>query len=243
MIAAVLAWALRRRLKPRERVFLFAVLATPFVFYILEMIVSDWPIWNWYFYDLRFAAAGALLLAGVFVSRGVLGPGYPHLGLVVESEKSALVALAAASAVLCTAHYKVDHWMVEIQHAAVILDDFERSHPGKYAMGDRAGMFAITTSSPVVQTEGLVMDRAYLEHIRAQDDLRSVLSSYGVNYYVAFVFEKNYKWQFNKDCFHALEPSIAGPDSLRMRSDFCEAPLFEFPGFDGKYLIYRINHT
>ena len=54
----VLAWALRRYLQPRDRVFLFTVLATPFLFYGLEMVISDWPIWNWYFYDLRFALAG-----------------------------------------------------------------------------------------------------------------------------------------------------------------------------------------
>lgn len=243
VIAAVLAWALRRYLRTREKVFLFTVLATPFVFYTLEMIVSDWPIWNWYFYDLRFAAAGALLLAGIFISRHVLGAGYPQIQSWIESERSALVILAAVVVVLCTIQYKIDHWMVEIQHAAGVLDDFEQSHPGKYAMGDRAGMFAITTTSPVLQTEGLVMDRTYLEHIRAQDDLRSVLSSYGVNYYVAFVFDRNYYWQFSNHCFHALEPSIAGPDSLRMRSDFCEIPIFEFPGSDGKYLIYQINHT
>ena len=87
------------------------------------------------------------------------------------------------------------------------------------------------------------MDRVYLQHIRAQEDLRSVLSRYGVNYYVAFVFDKNEGWQLNRSCLHAMEPSIAGPDALRMRSDFCGMPLFQFSGTDGEYLIYPVDAT
>ncbi len=240
--SVVLAWALRRHLQAREKVLLFAVLATPFVFYGLEMFVSDWPIWNWYFYDLRFAAAGAALLVAVVCSRVAANIGGPSLGLSWFSGPVAGgIVLGASALVLCLQHYKVDHWMVEIQHAAGVLDDFERTHPGRYAMGDRAGMFAITVSSPVLQTEGLVMDRNYLEHIRAQDDLRSTLASYGVNYYVAFVFKGNLRWQQTDGCLHAMEPSIAGATSLRMHSDFCGTPLLEFPGFDGEYFVYSVS--
>ena len=243
LITAILAWALRKHLRPREKVFLFAVLATPFLFYFLEMLVSDWPIWNWYFYDLRFAASGGLMLAGILLSRHILTLEFPRLQALLESDKIAFAFEGIALLVLFLMHYKIDHWMVEIQHAAETLTRFEREHPGKYAMGDRAGMFATLASSPVLQTEGLVMDQAYLRHIRAQDDLRSVLASYGVNYYVMFVFERNYPWQLHHGCVEALEPSIAGPDSYRIRSDFCEAPIYQFDGMDGRYLIYRINPT
>ena len=139
------------------------------------------------------------------------------------------------------ANYKVDVWMVEIQHAAGLLDEFAATHPGVYAMGDRAGMFAITTPNPVLQTEGLVMDKAFLAHIRHQDELRSTLEGYGVNYYVAFVFTRNKYQQFKNGCFIGLEPSIAGPDALRMHGVFCEPPLYRFAGFDGEYLIFQIR--
>lgn len=238
---AALAWSLRRYLQPKEKVFLFTVLSTPFLFYGLEMVVSDWPIWNWYFYDLRFAAAGAALLFAVCVQRIV--PDFRRGGIAAQlrSDVVAGVLLLGACLVLCLQHYKVDHWMVEIEHAAGVLDRFAEEHPGRYAMGDRAGMFAITTKQPVLQTEGLVMDKAYLRHIQRQDDLRAVLSQYGVNYYVAFVFDRNLSWQVRSPCFHAMEPSIAGPDALRMRSDFCDPPVFAFPGMDGEYFIYRVN--
>ena len=85
------------------------------------------------------------------------------------------------------------------------------------------------------------MDKAYLQHIRRQDDLRATLVSYGVKYYVAFAFERNFSHQFKDGCFIALEPSIAGPDTMRMRSTFCQQPLLEFPGFDGKYMIFAVR--
>ncbi len=240
IVSAVLALLLRRYLQARERVFLFAVLTTPFVFYGLEMVISDWPLWNWYFYVLRFSATSLGVIVCVFASRAVVPERFPRLKTFVEGPALAAVLCVAVLGKLCVAKYNVDKWMVEIQHAAGILDTFAESHPGVYAMGDRAGMFAITTPNPVLQAEGLVMDRAYLEHIRAEDDLRSVLQSYGVNYYVAFVFNQNFKLQFSHNCFHAMEPSIPGPSVLRMRSDFCGAPLYQFGGFDGKYVIYPV---
>ncbi len=241
VITAVLGWTLRHYLHAREKVFLLAVVTTPFVFYGLEMVISDWPVWNWYFYILRFVAAGCGVLLCVVVSRSVLPSRYPRLKAIAQGRGLPAVLCCAALFKLFIANYNVDHWMVEIQHAAGILDQFADAHPGVYAMGDRAGMFQITTANPVLQAEGLVMNRAYLEHIRAQDDLRSVLASYGVNYYVAFVFKHNYRTELKDGCLHAMEPSIAGPSSLRMRSTFCETPVFQFSGFDGKYLVYRIN--
>ncbi len=239
--AALVGWATRRYLRPEEKVFLFAGLSTPFIFYSIELFVSDWPLWNWYFYALRYASTAALLMICIVLSRNLLPRRYRALRHFVRRSWPIPVFYAANLVVLFNTHYKVDSWMVEIQHAASVLNKFEGTHPGKYAMGDRAGMFGYLTPASVLQTEGLVMDRVYVDHIRAQEDLRSVLASYGVNYYVAFVFSTKYKRQFFGPCFHAMEPSIAGPDSPRMRSDFCDPPLFQFPGFDGKYLIYRIN--
>lgn len=241
VISAVLTWAIRRQLLAREKALLLASLLTPFVFYVLEMRISDWPVWNWYFYVLRFAAVGFGTLVCIFATRPIIPLRFGTLRSVVQSSTFAALLGGAAMLKLLVANYNVDHWMVEIQHATGILDQFARTHPGVYAMGDRAGMFTITTPNPVLQAEGLVMDRRYLEHIKAQDDLRSVLASYGVNYYVAFVFARNYPSQFRGGCFRAMEPSIAGPSSLRMRSLFCEAPVFQFPGFDGKYMIFRIH--
>ncbi len=240
LLTVVLASLFWKRLQAREKVLLFAVLFTPFFFYGLEMEISDWPVWDWYFYVLRFAAAGFAVMLCVIASRPLTLPRFPRVQALVGGQGLAAALCCAALLKLFLAHYKADLWMVEIQRAAGILDGFAERHPGVYAMGDRAGMFMITTKNPVLQAEGLVMDRGYLEHIRAQDDLRSVLASYGVDYYVVSVPWKGYAERFSGGCYHALEPMKAGPSSLRMHADFCETPLFDFPGTDGKYLIYRV---
>ncbi len=239
--SAVLAWALRNFLQPRERVFLFTVFATPFLFYGLEMLVSDWPIWNWYFYDLRFAFAGVVLLVVVLISRLNFLTATGRNDSLGFHGLASLVACALAFFLLGRTHYKVDDVMVEIQHARGVLREFRSSHPGKYAMGDRAGMFAITSDVSVLQTEGLMEDRTYLEHIRAQDHLVSVLASYSVDYYVAFVFDRNRSdaiqrivlpWDGALDC---------GAEHVAHAVGLLFPPLTSgFNGTDGEYLVYRV---
>ena len=241
LLTAVLAWALRRDLSTREKVLFSTVLTTPLVFYGLEMVLSDWPVWDWYFYLLRFSAAGLALLIAVVASRDIIPLRYPRLRRMAHGQGLAALVCVAALLKLAAAHYKVDVVMVDIQQATGELNGFAQMHPGIYAMGDRAGMFAMISAQPVLQAEGLMMDRRYLEHIRAQDDLRSVLRQYGVNYYVAFVFARNAATQLSDSCFHAVEPSLAGPSALHMRSDFCEAPVASHDAEDGRYLIYRMQ--
>lgn len=54
------------------------------------------------------------------------------------------------------------------------------------AMGDRAGSFAHFYKGPTHQTEGLVNDLAYLKLLQAKGDVKALLCSRGVRYYVAF---------------------------------------------------------
>ncbi len=237
-VSVVVCWSIRRYLRAQEKLFCIAALWTPFLFFTMEMFLSDWKLWGWYLYTLRFAVAASFLLFGVIVSSDVIPHRWTFARQVAHSEWLAPVLYTASLFLLVISRYKVDLFMVEIQQAAMRLEGFEATHPGRYAMGDRAGMFGYLSASPVLQAEGLVMDRRYLNHIRAQDDLRSVLVGYGVTYYVAFTEAKK---EGKGPCFRATEPVIAGPDALRMRSDLCEAPVFQFNGFDGTYRVFRLS--
>lgn len=235
--SVTVGWSIRRHLRPQEKLFCITALSTPFFFFTVEMFLSDWKLWGWYLYALRFAASASFLLFGIIISSDVI-PAHWELVRQAAHRRWLPPALYAASLfLLVTSHYKMDVFMVEIQQAALRLNSFQETHPGKYAMGDRAGMFGYLSASPVLQAEGLMMDRTYLNHIRAQEDLRSVLASYGVNYYVAFTETKK---ESKGSCFHATEPVIAGPDALRMRSEFCDPPVFQFKGFDGTYRVFRL---
>ena len=127
---------------------------------------------------------------------------------------------AIAISVLVLVETAVAKWWTDVQvpiyQTAVDVQNFARTHPGIYAMGDRSGMVAYLISDPLIQTEGLVMDRTFLEHIRRQDPLIPTLRQYHVRYYVGTA------WKPYEGCFHAAEPFQAGETSAHMAGDFCQ---------------------
>lgn len=239
MLGSGLTVLLWKRLSAREKVLLCASLLDPLVFYGLQCFVSDWPVWPWYFYALRFASVGIAMCCLALV-RPALTFRSARLRLLAQSPALATLLLVTVGIKLAEATYTVNPWMVEIEHASGMLQAFAETHRGVYAMGDRAGMFLITTANPVLQVEGLTMDKAYLAHMRKQENLRSVLAAYGVNYYVSFVSARRQDSEFRDGCFQAVEPAVAGPTSMHMRSQFCGLPLYQFTGFDGIYVIYSV---
>jgi hypothetical protein len=56
----------------------------------------------------------------------------------------------------------------------------------RVAMGDRAGSFAMAYGGPVVQLEGIVNDKAYLDALRRRADLRPLLCGRGVRFVVDY---------------------------------------------------------
>jgi hypothetical protein len=82
-------------------------------------------------------------------------------------------------------------------------------------------------SSPMIQLEGLMMERAYLDRLRAQPRLGTVLREYGVRYYVSS------DATLEGGCYRTSEPSQAGPDSAHMVGVFCQQPVatFDHEGF------------
>jgi len=67
---------------------------------------------------------------------------------------------------------------------AKYLSEWMKKHPGVYAMGDRAGLVSYLSGQKMIQLEGLVMDKNYLENINRQESLNFVLNNYNVDYYI-----------------------------------------------------------
>jgi len=109
-----------------------------------------------------------------------------------------------------------------IYEAALRIADFADEHPGTYAMGDRAGLVGFLLEDPVIQLEGLVMDRKFLQNISARRDLVDVLEEYEVDYYIA----TNPTPVAGR--YEECEPSQAGPNSPVMRGSFGLPPVYEF---------------
>jgi hypothetical protein len=104
-------------------------------------------------------------------------------------------------------------------------------------MGDRSGIVGYLLPQALVQTEGLMMDRAFLTRIAQQEPLREALAAYNVRYYVA----STYGWKGG--CLQAGEPYQAGPHSPQMHGTFCEQPVAVFYDDPTTTLIYDLHAT
>ena len=231
-LAAFLAAALSLRRGParlvrQHRALTLSLLLFPLAQLSILTVVSDWPIWPWYLYPFLAAALGAALL---LLSRGAT-PESPVPRLTGSFSLAAGLALLALFSFMQWRNSKRPHVLIYSMYwAATELQAFAQTHPGVYAMGDRAGNVGILVDQPIVQMEGLMMDKAFLSNIRRQRELHDVLRDYGVRYYIATNPTRV------GHCFRATEPMKAGPTAPVMQGDFCSVPLAHF--FHNDYNTY-----
>lgn len=197
------------RLPSRTRIVLWPLAVFPLIHLALLCGVSDWPLWYWYFYPfLPVLLALPAVVAGRTPDFNRMSP--------------AFAALVAAVIFGYTFAYNHSHppQRNALFLAAQDIAGFARTHPGVYAMGDRSGTAGFEMSSPMIQLEGLTMDRTYLEKLRKQPTLNAVLNDYGVTYYVSTNAAQT------GGCYRTEEPAQAGPDSVHMAGSFCSQPVF-----------------
>jgi hypothetical protein len=192
----------------------------PLVHLLAVVTLSDWMIWPWYVY--------AWPIAAVIAAIELLQPTKADLGssrLATSCFWASLALLAADAGYLIHSSRPAD----ELTYlAGEDIAAFAATHPGIYAMGDRAGAPAYLSMQPFVQLEGLMMDPDYLENIRAEKNLKDVIHAYHVHYYISTGSVKD-----SAGCYPVREPARAGPDSPAMRSLVCQSPIatFEHRGF------------
>jgi hypothetical protein len=225
-VAAIVLLVMKKRRSPDGYVGIFwSVMLFPFVHFLTVVMLSDWMIWPWYLY--------AWPIAGGMAAIVLLRP-LPEQALSeAQSGNRVLIAAFGASLALLAmdAGYLVHSSRVEDELTYLAGEDiaaFAATHPGIYAMGDRAGAVGYLAKVPVIQLEGLMMDTDYLENIKAQKHVKDVLFDYHVRYYISTDATMD-----GAGCYAVREPSQAGPDSPSMRSLLCQKPVatFEHRGF------------
>ena len=232
-LALLLFPALWGRLTAAQRMVYLAGLCFPFVHWSLNLLLSDWQLWPWYSYSIRISLVIVLAMAGVACLR------FSEWRWWQIAE---IAFFAAAAFLLVSKPYSVGGFMMDTANAATKISEFTAAHPGHYAMGDRAGMVGYLSTQPILQTEGLMMDGAYLTHIRRQDPLKDVLKLYGVDYYIAFEEKIGDGGHMGADgCYQAKEPAQAGNHSPVMRGAFCQAPVAEFSAPSGQTRIFDLR--
>ena len=187
---------------------LWSLLLFPLLHMITLSLLSDWSVWPWYFYSLTLGATAAYVL---------LATGWPGRSTVL------LMCSYGAVLVLYSCVYA---WRgpnsVTVFRSSMQVARYMDAHPGIYMMGDQAGTTAYLSHQPILQTEGLVMDKSFLQLMRAGTSLRQVAAIYHAKYYAKIGD------QYQGACIHFAEPSNAGPDSPRMRGTICHPPLAVF---------------
>ena len=207
------------KLRPEHRPLVWALLLFAPLHLLVLCFASDWPVWGWYTYPY---VAGGLGASMVLLSRNErwIMPLYPYASVV----PLLLFLLMACHG----AKYSYDegtnlkNGRYSFYAAAVDLQKFAETHPGIYGMGDRAGMVAYYMQDPIVQTEGLMMDKPFLENIKLQRNLNDVLHQYQVRYFVATNPVPD------GSCVLVREPIEAGPDAPAMHGRFCSKPIHVF---------------
>ena len=196
------------------------------VFFALNAL-SGWCFFGWYAYPL----APALVAGVTFVGRAALF----RIPEALRARAGALVCVAAGLLAAGQAvHYFVTHgprWSVAdngLADLSVELAQVMKGRHGVYAMGAVGGMVAYELGEPLVQLEGLVADRAMVEHVRAEDDLGRVLASYGVEYLV--VSMQHAVLEKRDGCYVVTEPEAewAGKRVAKMRGALCAEPIAQF---------------
>jgi hypothetical protein len=198
-------------LSARTRPVYAALLAFPFVHLATLGLLSDWPVWPWYFYSLTFSSVAALAL--------ILRPSAARS----HTFKTCLLIAACCFYAVYLGVYSVRKKPSPMALLAEDVATYARQHPGNYAMGDEAGTAAWLSQQPIVQLEGLMMDAGYIKVIAARTPLQQVFARYGTRYYILLGITPG-----PDGCTHSFEPTQGGPHSPHMLGTICAAPLAHF---------------
>jgi len=215
---------------PIVRILLFGF---PLLFAITLALRMTWSSYMWYFYPYPVAAA-----AGLLEIRSAISERWQKIIDRLALPSFAIILLVAAVVLYrdvngLTAHINLVESRIRAQpniylHALGIRP-FTETHPGRYAMGDRAGLTAFITGQPILQTEGLAADQAMVDSIREHADLLNVLRKYGVHYYVASYPLREFKERDGHwDLFEPHKQQVQ-PWAPTMHGRFYAPEVFRYP--------------
>ncbi len=230
-IFSIVSYTKLRNASIETRTFcLTAILSVP-IYYLQTSLRSDWPIWPWYYYPLLLSLLMlALPLNHIFcstkfnISRN-LERVFPISVLIV------MIFVLFFSYIDVSKRQGLNADPLHL--AGIEILKFEKDHPGIYAMGDRAGVVGFLLDSPLIQLEGLVMDKNYLTMFEKSNSIEDVLNTYNVDYYVGTDLKK-----LQNNCFTVIEPVKSGGYSRKIESILCWKEVLMFKiGSKSSYIL------
>lgn len=226
ILIALIIVLLRQR---KTSLYLVFFVSGIFLFYFQNAVRSDWGIWVWYFYP------------------------FPVLLIVSANEANTLnfedrfflKKIAIGISLLSTATFLYFSFILSfpnqpeiIMTAGTEIQQFEKQNKGVYAMGDRAGIVGYLLESPVVQLEGLVMDKEFLENLKNRKKLIDLILPYHVEYYIA-----TNPGKINDSTYLVSEPSQSNGFSSKIVDTISWKVKFEFSKSFRYKFSKDIQHT
>jgi hypothetical protein len=223
---ALAAWLIYRR-EPglRSPALISGTIALFFaaIFFFINSL-SGWILFGWYLYPLP----AALIAAVVFVCRR-----WPLVGAARPPALAALLMLVALTPIGAAIYYEQhgpgwsisDNSMLAMSYQ---LADRTKQYPGLFAMGAIAGLARVAMDRPILQIEGIISDKAMVEHVRRQEPLGDVLQGYHADYLIASYAGKHPPTI--EDCVYVTQPDEqwAGNRTAKMSGWICGAPVEHF---------------
>jgi hypothetical protein len=96
------------------------------------------------------------------------------------------------------------------------LKEYFHEKEGIVAMGDRAGTLSFMIDNPMIHTEGLIMDRNYLDMI-GPASIKEIMDHYQVRYYIASNPIKTDKGWVTTEPFEHHEKIKVSRDTLNLK--------------------------
>jgi len=223
----------RKRYADPTSVIRLLIFGFPIFFAIVLAFRLSWSSYVWYFYPFPISAGAAL-----FEIRDRI----PHKWQQINDRLalSALPIIMAFAFIILfrdisglTTHLNLIESQARAQPNIYIhalgIKPFTDSHPGRYAMGDRAGLTSYITRQPFLQLEGLAADQAMVDSIASRADLLNVLRKYGVRYYVvSYPLREFHEHDWRWDLYEPHKQQVQ-PWAPVMHGRFYAPEVFRFP--------------
>lgn len=195
-------------LLPNKRLIIAVSFVLILVFYVLHAFRSDYGVWPWYQYNFLLH----ILVIGLSEGRAdVAKKSGPGMTILLVATFLISVGMVFSKAV---DQFKTRNYDSEMMSVGKFVAHVARENGiDVLAMGDRAGAVGYAASASVVQLEGLVMDKGFLERYASHLDLFDVLRNYKVGAYVA----TNPQQIPGEDCYLVTELVQAGDRAVRTR--------------------------
>jgi hypothetical protein len=212
----------------RVRMLVCVSAASVAAYYAVTSLRSDWTVLQWYEYPFALHLM-ALVLVDIPETE-LLGA---RRWIAYAATASAVVALT----LIGIRNVAQGERQTTMYATAQAIKKFLADKPyAVVAMGDRAGYVGSALPNRVIQLEGLVMDRQFLETMRQATSLRPVLDHYGVNYYIT-----TNPIAYGASCYLTWEPAQSKGDSVRVRNDICDKIVFEYLRDGFRTVVFEVR--